>query len=69
MDNYNYKENIKVITTPNGDKVITMNSQIYVALLNNLYDAHYHHEEHNRQTLVDDAIRMWKALNDKWEDR
>ena len=68
MDNYNYKANIKVITTPSGDKVITMNSQIYVALLNNLYDARYHHEEHNRQPLADDIIKMWKALNDKWED-
>ena len=68
MDNYNYKANIKVVTTSNGDKVITMNSQIYVALLNNLYDAHYHHEEHNRQLLADNVIKMWKALNDEWED-
>lgn len=68
MDNYNYKKHINVITTPNGDKVITMNSQIYVELLNDLYASHRYYEEQGHNGTADSAIKMWRALDDERED-
>ena len=38
-DYFNYNKNISVVTTPNGDKVITMNSAVFNLIVNHLYDA------------------------------
>lgn len=39
LDIYNYKKNITITTTPNGDKVITMNEAILISLINCISDA------------------------------
>lgn len=68
MENiYDYKNNINVITTPNGDKVITMNEAIYVELLNHVYDASRFQESQNRNATAKSTMEMWGALNDEME--
>ena len=64
---YDYKNNINVITTPNGDKVITMNEAIYVELLNHIYDASQYQESKNHKATAESTMEMWDALNDKKE--
>lgn len=65
MENiYDYKNNINVITTPNGDKVITMNEAIYVELLNHVYDASRFQESQNHKATAESTMEMWDALND-----
>lgn len=62
---FDYKNNIKVITTVNGDKVISFNKEIYTTLLNAIYDATEYHLEHNRKATADDLIDLWNVLRDK----
>lgn len=62
---YNYKENISVVTTPNGDKVITMNSQIFNSLVNHLYDAAKLQENEGHQSTSEDTKKLWGTLLDK----
>ena len=65
MENiYDYKNNINVITTPNGDKVITMNEAIYVELLNHLFDASLYQQSKNHNATSKSTMKMWDALND-----
>jgi len=64
---YDYDNNISVITTPNGDKVITMNSEIFVSILNHLYDAGLHQESKGYQATAENTYKLWGALNDKEE--
>lgn len=63
-DIYDYKNNINVITTPNGDKVITMNEAIYVELLNHLFDASLYQQSKNHNETAKSTMKMWDALND-----
>ena len=68
MENiYDYKNNINLITTPNGDKVITMNEAIYVQLLNNLFDASLYQKSENHNATAKSTMEMWDALNDEME--
>lgn len=68
MENiYDYKNNINVITTPNGDKVITMNEAVYVELLNHLYDASVYQKSNNHNATAESTMEMWDALNDEME--
>ena len=62
-DCYNYKKNTNVVATPKGDIVITMNREIYVSLLNNLYDAHRWQEHEGRKATSEDTVKLWDALN------
>lgn len=65
MENiYDYKNNINVITTPNGDKVITMNEEVYVELLNHLFDASLYQQSKNHNATAKSTMKMWDALND-----
>lgn len=65
MENiYDYKNNINVITTPNGDKVITMNEAVYVELLNHLFDASSYQKLNNHNATAESTMEMWDALND-----
>ena len=64
---YDYQNNIKVTTTPNGDKVITMNEAIYVELLNHVFDASRYQESQNHKATAESTLEMWDALNDKKE--
>ena len=60
---YNYKENTNVIATPKGDIVITMNKDIYIKLLNDIWDASRLQEKENHKATSDDTMKLWDALN------
>ena len=64
-DTFDYENNIKVITTVNGDKVISLNKEIYTVLLNAIYDSSEYHEEHQRKGSATDMIKLWNALRKK----
>lgn len=64
-DIFDYENNIKVITTVNGDKVISLNKEIYTVLLNAIFDSSEYHEEHKRNGSAKDMIKLWNALRDK----
>ena len=65
---YNYKSNITVTTTVNGDKVITMNGEIFTELLNNLFEAHDSYVRRGLDGLADTTIELWKELRNKGKD-
>ena len=65
IDYYNYNKNISVVTTPNGDKVVTMNSQVFDLLVNHLYDAAKLQKNEGRSATSDDTKELWVALMDK----
>ena len=58
---YNYKSNITVTTTVNGDKVITMNREILTELLNDLYEAHDSYERRHLNGLAESTIELLQA--------
>lgn len=64
-DYYNYRKNISVVTTPNGDKVITMNSQVFDLLVNHLYDAARFQKNVGHIATSEDAKELWGTLMDK----
>ena len=64
---YDYNKNINIITTPNGDKVITMNDAIFTKLLNDLFDAQMYQESKNLNATARDTQDLWRALADKEE--
>lgn len=59
---YNYEKNIKVITTPNEDKVITMNKEIFVVLTNQIYNAVEYLEEKGLDASAEDIKGLWNKL-------
>ena len=65
LDYYNYQKNISVVTTPNGDKVITMNSQVFDLLVNHLYDAVKLQENEGHKATSEDTEKLWRTLLDK----
>lgn len=66
MENiYDYANNIKVITTVSGDKVITMNRAIFIAILNAIHDASERNEDKGLQATADDLKKLWANLVDK----
>ena len=65
IDYYNYQNNISVVTTPNGDKVITMNSQVFDLLVNHLYDAAKLQKNEGHDATSDDTKELWRTLMDK----
>lgn len=67
MNIYDYQANITVTTTPNGDKVITMNNAIFTKLLNDLFDAQMYQENKNLNATARDTQELWRALADKEE--
>lgn len=64
-DYYNYRKNISVVTTPNGDKVITMNSQVFDLLVNHLYDAAKLQKNEGHIATSEDTKELWGALMEK----
>lgn len=65
MNIYNYQANITVTTTPNGDKVITMNDAIYTKLCNDIFEAQEHQNEQGHDATARDTLKLWRALVDK----
>ena len=64
-DYYNYKKNISVVTTPNGDKVVTMNSQVFDLLVNNMYDAMKLQRNEGHIATSEDTKELWLTLLEK----
>lgn len=64
-DYFNYNKNISVVTTPNGDKVITMNSQVFDLIVNHLYDAAKLQANEGHIATSEDTKKLWEALMDK----
>lgn len=62
MNIYDYQANITVTTTPNGDKVITMNNAIFTKLLNDLFDAQMYQDSKNLNATARDTQDLWRAL-------
>ena len=65
---YNYKSNITVTTTVNGDKVITMNKEIFTELLNDLFEAYDSYGQRHLNSLAETTITLWQALKGKSDD-
>ena len=61
---YDYKANIKVITTPHGDKVVTMNDAIFTLIKNCLYDAAELQKKEGHDATSEDTMKLW----DSWDD-
>lgn len=59
---FDYRD-INVITTPNGDKVITMNEATFTRLIVNLYEAQDRQKEDNRNATARNTGDMIEALN------
>ena len=55
---YNYKSNITVATTVNGDKVISMNKEILIELLNDLFEAHDSYVRRGLDGLAENTIEL-----------
>lgn len=64
---YDYDKNINIITTPNGDKVITMNDAIFTKLLNDIFDAKLYQQFKKLDATAEDTKKLWQALADKEE--
>lgn len=62
---YDYNKNINIITTPSGDKVITMNQQILTVIENALFDAADWHDKEGRDATGRDLLKLRQALCDK----
>lgn len=60
---YDYEANINIITTPNGDKVLTMNDAILTKLINDIYDASQFQGKKGFKATSRDTMRLWNALN------
>lgn len=62
MNIYDYKANITVTTTPNGDKVITMNDAIYTKLCNDIFDAQMYQQDKKLDATSRGTQDLWRAL-------
>jgi hypothetical protein len=65
---YNYQTNITVSTTATGDKVITMNKEIFTELLNNLFEAHDSYMQRDLKGLGENTLELWSALKGKSDE-
>ena len=65
---YNYQTNITVSTTATGDKVITMNKEIFTELLNNLFEAHDSYDKRGLKNLGEDTLELRGAMLKKSEE-
>ena len=62
---YDYRRNINITTTPNGDKVITMNRQILVSIINHISDASDYQKSKGLDATAEDTKELWRALLEK----
>lgn len=61
-DIYNYGKHVKVVTTPSGDKVITMNDAIFTSMIIALYEGKEHQEQDDRDATAKSTLRLINAL-------
>lgn len=62
---YDYEKNINITTTPNGDKVITMNEAIFDVILNRVFDSYMLDDENGNKATAEDTLKLWSTLNKK----
>lgn len=60
---YDYEANINITTTPNGDKVLTMNDAIFTKIINDIYEASLSQDKKGLTATSRDTMRLWHALN------
>lgn len=60
---YDYEANINITTTPNGDKVLTMNDAIFTKIINDIYEASLSQDKKGLTATSRDTMRLWNALN------
>ena len=61
-DIYNYEKHVKVVTTPSGDKVITMNDAIFMSMIVALYEGRDHQEQDDRNATAENTQSLINAL-------
>ena len=61
---YDYENNINIVTTYNGDKVITMNPEIFVEITNMLYATYEKEKTSGYKYTADNVHRIWKKFSD-----
>ena len=62
-DIYNYEKHVKVVTTPSGDKVITMNDAIFTSMIIALYEGRDHQKQTNRDATARSTQSLINALH------
>lgn len=67
LDIHNYRKNITITTTPNGDKVITMNDAILTTLINHIHDASELQRQQGYTATAESTKALWRALCEKEE--
>ena len=65
---YDYKNNVKVIVTPNQDVVVSMNKEIFITLINDLYEARDNQEKDNRPATAQTTIDLIDSLNVEFKE-
>lgn len=60
---YNCKQNVKVMTTPNGDKIIVTNDAIFTSIICALYEAVEHQRADNRNSTAHATLELIDALD------
>lgn len=65
---YDYANNVKVVTTVNGDKVITMNDAIFTTMICDLYEAKTQQQQDNRNATAGTTQELIDALRKGEED-
>ena len=65
---YDYANNVKVMTTVNGDKVITMNDAIFTTLIVDLYEAKAQQKQDMRDATAYTTQELIDALRKEDED-
>lgn len=65
-DIYDYENNIKFMTTPSGDKVITMNKEIFTMICNRLWESVECERKEQLYNTAEDTMRLWKVFNKEY---
>lgn len=63
VDKYDYKNNIKVTSTPHGDVVITMNKAAHTTLIISLYEAIRAQQQEGRNATAEDITKLREAID------
>ena len=64
---YDYENNITVNTTPNGDKVVTMNDAIFTEILHAMANGRAWEKEHGYNATAEQTRKLWTELYNKSE--
>lgn len=60
---YDYEANINITTTPNGDKVLTMDDAIFTKIINDIYEASLSQDKKGLTATSKETLKLWRALN------